>query len=447
MSLLRADALRLPLAAESVDLIVTSPPYFGQRAYTDDGRPMAGQIGAEGHPREFLEALWAVTAECWRVLKPSGSMFVNLGDKRSGSGAPGSTSGLGGAPQGVRTGMTEGTRKPRRGAGGHVNEPRPERGYPREAYGRPKSKQMLPHRYAIGCEDGLADPYGAGWIVRQELIWAKANGLPESVKDRCRDDFEMWFHLTREGRYFSAVDELREPHAAVSIARAQAHRADPGRAARAGQMSTGRGQPPHSMNVEQMAHPLGRLPGSVWTIPTDPLRWPAHLEAEDDNHYAAFPAEWPRRLILGWSPHGICTACGDGRAPVIDRSGATTGDNNPHSRDGSRERSAYDGGSAEWAKRMEHPDRLVGYACDCPDTSAPTRPAVVLDPFAGTGTTVAVANHLGRTGIGVDLSRGYLRRAAWRLTDPKLRAKVLGVDPPKPEAVGQLGLDLEAVSS
>jgi hypothetical protein len=442
VSLLRADARRIPLADESVDLVVTSPPYFGQRAYTDGGQPVAGQVGAEGHPREFLEQLWAITAECWRVLKPSGSMFVNLGDKRSGSGAPGSTSGLGGTPQGQRTGIPVNRRT-------WSDDARPGReqrgGYPTAAFGRNKSKQLIPHRYAIGCEDGLADPDGRGWIVRQELIWAKANGMPESVKDRCRDDFEMWFHLTKEGKYFSAVDELREPHADVSVARAQPHRADPGRAARAGEMSSGGAMPPHTMNVEQMAHPLGRLPGSVWTIPTDPLRWPAHLLDEDDNHYAAFPAEWPRRLITGWSPRGICNACGQGRAPVVDRSGAVSGDNNPQSRDGSRARNGYDGGSTAWSARMEHPDRIVGYACACPDTSAPTRPAVVLDPFTGTGTTVAVANALGRLGVGLDLSRGYLARAAWRITDPALRAKALGVKPPKKVAAGQLDL-LGAIS-
>lgn len=394
MSLLRADALRLPLADESVDLVVTSPPYFGQRAYTDAGEVYDGQIGLEPHPAEFLDALWAVTAECWRVLKPSGSMCVNLGDKRSGSGGPGTTSGRGGAPQGGRTGMN----------GAYVTS----------AFGRAKSKQMLPHRFAIGCEDGRADPDGRGWVVRQELVWHKANGMPESVKDRCRDDFEMWFHLTKEGAYFSAVDELREPHSgdqspsALSFARATAEGAVPGIAALQHRLDR-----PH---VDD-SHPLGRLPGSVWKIATDPLRWPAHLTDKDDNHYAAFPVEWPRRLILGWSPSGICTACGQGRGPVVDRSGATTGDNNEQSRNGTRSRN--------------------GYECACPDTSAPSRPAVVLDPFCGTGTTVAAARALGRFGVGVDLSAGYLRRAAWRITDPKTRAKVLRVDPPKPETPGQ----------
>ena len=79
--LIRGDATSIPLADDSVDLIVTSPPYFALRSYTDGGEHYDGQIGSEATPQAFLEALWAVTAECRRVLKPSGSLFCNLGDK------------------------------------------------------------------------------------------------------------------------------------------------------------------------------------------------------------------------------------------------------------------------------------------------------------------------------------------------------------------------------
>lgn len=81
MSLIRADAINIPLQDGTVDLIVTSPPYFALRSYTDGGEHYDGQIGSEPTPQDFLEALWAVTAECARVLKPSGSIWVNLGDK------------------------------------------------------------------------------------------------------------------------------------------------------------------------------------------------------------------------------------------------------------------------------------------------------------------------------------------------------------------------------
>lgn len=78
---LRADARALPLPDDSVDLIVTSPPYYALRDYEDDGESLPGQIGKEDTPQEYIANLVDCTAEWMRVLKPSGSMFVNLGDK------------------------------------------------------------------------------------------------------------------------------------------------------------------------------------------------------------------------------------------------------------------------------------------------------------------------------------------------------------------------------
>src|SRR5664279_5500641 len=80
MTSLQADALRLPIADHTVDLIVTSPPYFGLRSYANGG------IGEEPTPAEYVDALIAATREMVRVLKPSGSIFVNLGDKYAGVG-------------------------------------------------------------------------------------------------------------------------------------------------------------------------------------------------------------------------------------------------------------------------------------------------------------------------------------------------------------------------
>src|SRR5215472_9895635 len=82
---LRGDAARLPLPDGSVDLIVTSPPYFGLRSYTDGGQHYAGQIGSEATPAEWVAALVECTREWVRVLKAEGSLFVNLGDKYAGN--------------------------------------------------------------------------------------------------------------------------------------------------------------------------------------------------------------------------------------------------------------------------------------------------------------------------------------------------------------------------
>lgn len=440
-SLLRADAAHLPLADGSVHLIVMSPPYFGQRSYVDGGVHYEGQIGSEATPAEFLQALFATMRECWRVLAPGGSVFVNLGDKRAGSGSPGTTSGL----QGARSGIA--------GA------------YTQEWFGRRKGKQLLPHRFAIGCADGLADPDGVGWIVRQDQVWSKPNGIPESVRDRTRDTHEYWFHLTKTEHYFAQADAIREPLTGTS---------KPGR--KDGDSSpyqhrlTDLGRQRHGAIGSfdpSSAHPLGKIPGSVWTIGTEPLRVPAELDVE---HFAAFPSEWPRRLILGFSPEGICTACGAGRRMVAHLEHQRYRDAGATGRPKRQDVTGSGGGgmNVKGYPQTSVRAQLLGAVCDCTPfedrerpargigtgrnldprhaawrvaprgqrrtfdrvylfegwTPAPTTPAVVLDPFGGTGTTAAVAHALGRHGISVDLSADYQRLARWRIEESGLVERV-----------------------
>ena len=392
MSLVRADAIAIPLADESVDLIVTSPPYFALRSYTDGGEHYDGQIGSELTPQDFLEALWAVTAECVRVLKPSGSIWVNLGDKYAGSGGHNNS------------GISEKSTLSGNGHKGGVGKAGPTKikatrrsapdSYSKASIGgaRPKSLLGLPWRYAIGCIDQL------DLILRAEVVWSKPNGLPESVTDRVRRSHEQWFHLTKNGRYFAAVDEVREPHTGGTN--------PSGPARRAAGWSSGEGER-HRFVGSDVAdfNPLGKLPGSVWSIPSEPLKVPDWL---DVDHFAAFPQEWPRRIILGWSPSAYCTKCDEPRRPV------TTIERTPFSGDprDQRKRTSVGGGERQWQDASRE---ITGYACACDVPLAPTRPAVVLDPFSGTGTVAGVARALGRYGIGMDLSADYLRLAKWRI--------------------------------
>jgi DNA modification methylase len=442
---IRGDARTLPLPDASVDLVVTSPPYFALRSYTDGGEHYAGQIGAEPTPAEYIANLIDCTREWARVLKPTGSIFVNLGDKYSGAGpqnAPGRLSSVGNSHHWQQVGRS---------------------GIPS------KSLMLLPERYRIAAVDQL------GLIARAVVIWSKPNGLPESVTDRVRRSHEDWVHLTKQPRYYSAVDEIREPHARIWT---------PGKnGGTRPALVASRSQ--YDGPATSGPHPLGKLPGSVWEIATEPLKVPEHLGVD---HFAAFPTEWPRRIILGWSPSGICTACGEGRRPVVasvgldmsrpqarraqelaDRAGLTeahfaallsvgvsdtgrgaatqsgTGKNTPEVYALAAEARAVLGGYArEYLLR-----RPTGFrdGCACPDASAPTRPAVVLDPFSGTGTTVLVASALGRHGIGVDMSADYCRLAQWRVNDPAQRAKVLGVPRPPEQLEGQADLFAELEAS
>lgn len=535
----QGNAINLPLEDESVDLIITSPPYFALRSYRDEGEHYAGQIGSEETPQAFLEALWAATREMVRVLKPTGSIWVNLGDSYSRGqrldseftfedaawlagvvDSDGSISayyrtdrsspqhgvflevgqkdrqvvdraalvtGLGTVKRDEGRGMWRWRLSDRsagwvleriwpwlfikrrqafaavelisskQGVGGTGGlrskldaptlayrdrlraaitawnhgesddyEPAllPLPDLPRSArWLREKSLMMLPARYAIGCIDDL------GLILRAEVIWSKPNGLPESVTDRVRRSHEQWFHFVREPRYFAAVDEVREP---------QLMTGGQGRSARSAvaadnylrkdERPTHDGKARGTFKVTEFAfNPLGKLPGSVWNIPSEPLLVPqwARDKLNLPDHFAAFPQEWPRRIILGWSPSGVCVECGEGRRPVVekelDRTQGYSGTDRLTRNTDNRFARAF---------RTERGigrtmATITGYACACTPREPETKPAVVLDPFGGTGTVAMVARTLGRTGISVDLSHDYSRLAKWRIWESGHSAKTV----------------------
>jgi DNA modification methylase len=422
VSVLRGDARHLPLPDKCVDLIVTSPPYFGLRSYTDGGEHYDGQLGSEATPAAYVDALVACTAEWMRVLKPSGSMFVNLGDSYySGKGSPGPTTIDAKSP--ART-MRRTTRSPL------------DYGldYPR------KSLLGLPWRYALACMDRL------GLILRAEIIWAKPNGLPESVQDRVRRSHEQVFHFTVRPRYYSAVDEIREVYSDAPDA---VHHRRKGIAQNTGHPSHAHNSSLRDYGVTNRRpayeNPLGKLPGSVWDdtiwrIPSQPFIPPKHL----GDHFAAFPMELPRRLILGWSPPGVCVACGEGRRPVVHDpspvghvgTAALAIHDTGVKRLGATSQLLLSGGPRQkW--KAQNPTTITGYACACPSATAPTRPALVVDPFGGTGTTALIADAYGRHGITIDRSMDYTRLARWRTTDPAQRAAAMQVPKPPPVSEDQ----------
>jgi DNA modification methylase len=280
--IVRGDARQLPLPDASVDLIVTSPPYWSLRDYRDGEASLAGQIGNEPTPQAYIAALLECTREWMRVLKPQGSLWVNLGDKYSQRVATRRSShqdGLfPGRPELIKDWKRDRAAGLARMPCENITDADTGRYVPE------KSLIGLPWRYAIGCIDDL------GLILRAEVIWSKPNGMPESVTDRVRRSHEQWFHLVKQPRYFSGVDEIREPlRAPRRAAGATAFGARDTNLTRTG---TGAYDGPN---------PLGALPGSVWEVASQPLKVPAELNVE---HFAAFPMEWPRRIILGWSPGG-----------------------------------------------------------------------------------------------------------------------------------------------
>jgi DNA modification methylase len=414
---LQCDAAHLPLEDASVDLIVTSPPYFQMRSYQQGGQELAGQLGSESTPQEFLRALWACTAEWMRVLKPRGSIFVNLGDK-----------------------LVD------------------------------KALLGLPWRYALGCTDEL------GLTLREEIIWGKLNGVPESVKDRCRRCHEQVFHFTRSGDYYSAVDRIREEHTGNGRGKTWKQRKELGEPGRYGDTGDGASG---AMIGNLAANPLGKLPPSIWDIPLAPLNVPRYLAEDsldgsefDFDHYAAFPPALPAKIILGFSPKDVCLKCGQGRFPA---SAVEYQPRNPARGEVFQERqvrAAEQGRSAiisheRWMGSASH--RILGNACACtpyidhpgdrraddfegndhPARSGgewkqwrqldgegeygrlpvreylldqweapPSVPGVVCDPCGGTGTTAITAAKMSRRGITCDLGYDYAKHLVdWRMHD------------------------------
>ncbi len=434
----RGDAARLLLPGETVDLIVTSPPYFGLRSYQDGGEHYDGQIGDEATPTEYLDALIACTAEWMRVLKPGGSIFVNLGDKYSQRVAMRRSSHQDGLfpdrPELAKDWKASRARGEARMPYENIIDP------DSGAYVREKSLIGLPWRYAIRCIDEL------GLILRAEIVWAKPNGLPESVTDRVRRSHEQVFHFVKQPRYYSAVDEVRESYSDRVIERQKYA----GRTVTTGSYSEESGRQDGSRQAGVLGfnrdggNALGKLPGSVWSIPTAPLKVPAHLGID---HFAAYPPELVRRIVLGWSPREVCTACGEGRRPVVRATGNYIPSSGSPELGGEGVRyAAHHTGTRQpirTATGWSLPKRELvrdGEACACPDTKAPATPGVVLDPFGGTGTTALVASCYGRVGISVDLSADYCRLARWRTTDPGERARVIGMEKPPLQVDGQLGM-------
>lgn len=174
------DARNMPIGDDSVNLIVTSPPYLALRDY---GLP--GEIGQESSPAEYVAELMTVLDECARVLKSSGSLFMVIGDKyaRAG-GVDRKARGEGADPGGRRH-----TRLPQKGLPGVPNG----------------SLAGLPWRVALAALDH-------GWIWRQEITWHKPNPLPESVRNRCTRSHETILHLTKHASKYVTSELAEDRH-------------------------------------------------------------------------------------------------------------------------------------------------------------------------------------------------------------------------------------------
>lgn len=250
------------LEPESVHTCVTSPPYYNLRDYG-----IAGQIGMEATLEEYIGKLVDVFREVRRVLRPDGTLWVNIGDCYA-------------------TGTKAG-RQQSKNPGVGANRPEAQNSVAR--IGNPngcKTKDLIgvPWLLAFALRDD-------GWYLRQDIIWNKTNAMPESVLDRCTKAHEYIFLLSKSGRYYFDAAAIREPCGSKGNARTF----------RGGGAYTDGQSFQNSVRVERKSHGNvanetgGRNRRSVWNIAT------AQFKAA---HYATFPERLVEPCILAGCQEG-----------------------------------------------------------------------------------------------------------------------------------------------
>jgi len=193
--ILQGDCLEVlkSLPDNSIDCCVTSPPYYGLRDYGHDG-----QIGLEMTPQEYIDKLVLVFREVRRVLREDGTLWLNVGDsyaaQRGGTRPPAETL------AGGKHGYTEDGQRVNRGRKDGYNPT------------RNAAAIGLKHKDMIGIPWMLAFALrNDGWYLRQDIIWAKPNPMPESVKDRCTKSHEYIFLMSKSSKYYFDAEAIAEP--------------------------------------------------------------------------------------------------------------------------------------------------------------------------------------------------------------------------------------------
>ncbi len=423
--LCQGNALRLPLADQSVHCVVTSPPYWGLRDYgtavwqggepeCDHLAPPAGgwqckvaagksdpydrggnkgqqysclcakcgarridsQLGLEPTPDEYIAKMVQVFREVWRVLRDDGTCWVNMGDCYNSS------------PSNQLKTSDWGDGKVDRGNGQQRQH--------RDIIGlKPKDLVGIPWRLAFALQ---AD----GWYLRSDIIWAKPNPMPESVTDRPTKSHEYLFLLSKSERYYFDADAVRD--GAVYGRRNWGDQQF-----KCGDITRHHGGG-YAGNYKDASPADGRNIRSVWTIPT---------EAYPGSHFATFPRKLVEPCIkAGTSEKGCCPLCGKPWERVVESASIAT-------RPGKNIKPGTDeirGVNYKYRFVPVKTDRGWNPGCHCrdpiDDCLLPPVSCVVFDPFIGSGTTIVVANALGRQGIGLDLSADYLKLARQRITRP-----------------------------
>lgn len=405
----------------SVDTIITSPPYWALRDYKVDG-----QWGLEPDFREYLKKLHDLMEELRRVLKKTGTCWVNIGDTYGGGTAHSDWSSVDEDFDCKR--MNEDKFKT------SLSKP------------KPKSRIGIPERFYIDCIDN-------GWIARNHIPWVKPNAMPSSIVDRFSNKWESIFFFALEQKYYFNLNAVREtplgkyntnvvqssntmgqtslvpiePGKESSTKKQdntlkadgrpdptkkgfndrwnqRKHNSDKGLVQYAGMEE--RVQQGRERGVDHelgLTHVNGKNPGDVMFIAS---------KAFPEAHFATFPPELPLKILKCACPEQVCKNCGQPRHPIREPTeeyakllGKGWHDHENDEEAGMQQSMIKTSVCASY--------KIVGYTdCGC---NAGWRPGVVLDPFFGSGTVALAAEQLARHWIGIELKPDYIEIAKKRL--------------------------------
>lgn len=335
-----------------------------------------GQLGLEPTPALFVEHIVEVFREVRRVLRDDGTLWLNLGDSYSGT--------IGSSNFGVGSGAIVRPGYPRQNEenrGIRIRNPLPA-----------KNLLGMPWRVAFGLQED-------GWFLRSDVIWSKPNPMPESVSDRPTRAHEYLFLFTKRPSYFYDAHAVREKSefgrrdwssVEGNLASYDAKRA--------------------SATVSGGDPKAGRNKRTVWEIPT---------QAYPEAHFATFPEKLVEPCIKAGTPEkGSCAECGRPWDRGVEKSYIPGGRGGPASRIGDAVHGPEEARDRDqesiFSVRKTLKERTVGFRPACDHEGDPI-PAIVLDPFCGSGTAGLVAIGNGRRFIGIDIKPSYLAMAEKRL--------------------------------
>lgn len=360
-----------------VSMCVTSPPYFALRDYG-----VEGQIGLEATPELFIARLVEVFQEVRRILHPSGTCWVNMGDSYAGSGKGGNPAdsewkGFVGSAQREEAATVPGGKS--------------------RTYGfKQKDLMGIPWQLAFALR---AD----GWYLRSDIIWHKLNPMPESVTDRPTKAHEYLFLLSKSKDYFYDAEPIKEAGQPESAARyAYAFSGAPDGVVICPGDTEGRRTTPEGMRVFDGT----RNRRTVWTVATAP-----YAEA----HFATYPPKLIEPCILaGTSERGCCPKCYAPWERTTERKQLTRERPNDYTK-----RTGANGTGNSCANSVAGVSvTTTGWQPTCKCNESSTVPGIVFDPFGGSGTTGQVARALGRDYLLCELNPAYIELAEKRVRTP-----------------------------